>query len=187
MSEQINMPNKATWNSKLKYAIIYPSEMDLGANTQEAPDIILGVVDEVSMDGIGYVHEDINGITKWGLGKRTKPPTGKTGRLIVSELDWVYKFARWLAKSDEYFDLKVIELDEVENPSRGQWVPGQEIYIGCKFEPYGKTYTVGEEPKSVMPLSWTLFKYSEGDAFFYIGTGFFSPNGQPAQPSAGET
>jgi hypothetical protein len=181
------MPNKATWNSKLKFSIVYPSEMDLAAAGSENPDVILGVVDEVSIDGIGYVHEDINGITKWGLGLRTKPPTGKTGRTIVSELDWVYKLLRWLAKSDEYFDIKVIELEEAENPSRGQWLAGQENVIGCKVEPFGKTYTIGEEPKSVIPFRWTLFKYQEGSVYHYIGPGFFSPSGEPARPGAGAT
>ena len=183
MSE-VNFPSSATWNSKLKFSIVFPSEFELGSSVSEIPDIVLAVVDEVSVSGVGYTHEDILGLTKWGLGKRTRPSPNKTGRIIVSELDWASKFIRWLAKSDAYFDIKVIELDSLENPSRGQWVPGQEMYVGCKIDAYDKTYSVGEEPKAVVPFSWTLVKYQEGTGQAYIGSGLFSDARMPTIPSS---
>jgi len=179
MSEANNFPINYTNNTKLKWTIAYPSAMDLVAGAAPDPEIVAAVVEEISVDGIGYPHEHIHGLSKWSLGLRTKAPTNKNGRILVSELDDVYRFLRWLAKSDEYFDLKVAELNSTENPSRGQWIPGNEILVGCKVEPYGKSYGMDGRVYAAVPYVWTKFAYAQGGVFHYIGNGFFSTTGKP--------
>lgn len=181
MSE-LPIPGKLPWNDRLKYVIVYPSETVLTGD-DEVEEYVIGVVQSIGIDGIGYTHELRNSLSVWGLGLRTKPPNARTGSIIISESDWVYTFLRWLATSDEPFDLKVVEIDEDQNPGRGQWQAGQEAYIGCKVDAYSKEYAIGEEPFASFPFSWTLMKYMTSSGGVYIGDGQFLSGNKPTLPS----
>jgi len=181
MSE-LPSPGQVEWHSRLKFSVIYPSELDAGQQADDGPsEFILAVINELSGEGIGYLHEDINGMTNWGLGKKTKPPPSKTGLIVASETEWVYKLLRWLAASNERFDIKVIELENEQNPYFGQWAGGQESYIGCYVDPISKSAEIGEMPYASIPFSWTIFKFSDvsGGQVVRIGEGLFSAAGLP--------
>jgi hypothetical protein len=178
------IPGKIGWRTKLKFCIVYPSEEDLVVGVA-AQEYVLGILEGVSIDGIGYAHEDINGITNWGLGKKTKPPASKTGKLLIAENEWCYKFVRWLAANDGKFDIKIVELDAAQNPGFGQWKGGQEACIGCFVDALSKDYKVGELPYLTTPFSWTQFKFIDTDtgATVYIGSGAFSAGSKPTPPT----
>ena len=174
------IPGKIGWRTKLKFVVVYPSEYDIITGSTPV-EYILGVVDKVSIDGIGYAHEDINGITNWGLGKQTKPPGNKTGKVLVAETEWCYKLLRWLAATDSRFDIKIVELEQTQNPGYGQWVAGQEAVIGCFVDPISKDYSIGDMPYATFPFNWTEFKFVEGSAPFYIGSGIFMAGVKPTK------
>ena len=179
------VPGKIGWRTKLKLCIVYPSEEDIAPGGGSSTEYVLGILDSASIDGIGYAHEDINGISNWGLGKKTKPPGSKTGKLVVAENDWCYKLIRWLAANDGKFDIKIVEVDAAQNPGFGQWKGGQEACIGCFIDPLSKDYRIGELPYLTVQFSWTEFKFIDTDtkATVYIGSGAFVAGAKPTPPT----
>jgi len=179
---QLPVPGKVNWNTKLKHAIVFPSVFDVPVGTAPT-EYVIGVAKTVSAEGIGYNHEDINGITNWSLGKRTKPSNNKNGIIEIQETEWLYVFLRWLATTDTRFDVKVCELDEAQNPYYGQWAAGQESYLGCFVQPMSKSYNnEGDAPISKVPFTYTVFEWIKDSSRFTIGTGIFLAGATPVPP-----
>lgn len=185
MSLQLPEPGKINWGSHLKFIILYPSTYDLVTGSTQG-DYIAGVLDNVEVEGIGYEHEDINGYTNWSLGKNTLPSKNKNGTILIAETDWVYTLLRWLAASDSRFDIRMCELDADQNPKFGQWVPGQESYLGCFVNPISKKYSQdGKMPKAKVPFTYTIFEYQKDGVVVSIGQGIFGKAGLvPTVPPA---
>lgn len=178
MSE-LPQPGKVNHNTKLKWVLQYPSELDLIIGSGDVTEYVAGTVQRVSVSGIGYKHSKLHSISSWNLGKTTLPSDNQVGTIVVSENHWVYVFLRWLAASDAKFDLRQVEIEEAQNPNQGQWKAGMETYIGCQIEPYEKEYTIEGHPFATFPFMYDLFKFSKSTGSIYIGAGLFNAGDAP--------
>lgn len=161
---------KKAWNDSIGATIAYPSILESNPGTTK---FLMATIDAVEVNGVGHPHELRHGMASHSQVMVTRRNDGQGGRMIVAETEPALAMLLFLARTDQFFDVILEEIEDAQNAGRGQWELAQATLMGCKINPMDFRYD-GDLPFVTAPFTWMRYVDKDGNQ---MGDGLFSITG----------